>query len=74
MSHRHERLTATREDIAHAAESSQRRHRSLPTETVYGLGANALDSTASRRSSPPKNALAWDPLIVHISDRAMLAR
>lgn len=26
----------------------------IPTETVYGLGANALDGTLCARSSPPR--------------------
>ena len=44
----------------------------LPTETVYGLGANALDSAAVARIFAAKQRPAWDPVIVHISDEAML--
>ena len=44
----------------------------LPTETVYGLGANALDRTAVERIFKAKERPAWDPMIVHISDEAML--
>ena len=44
----------------------------FPTETVYGLGANALDSTAVAKIFSAKARPAWDPLIVHVSDRAML--
>jgi L-threonylcarbamoyladenylate synthase len=44
----------------------------LPTETVYGLGANALDAAAVRRIFAAKERPAWDPIIVHISDEAML--
>jgi L-threonylcarbamoyladenylate synthase len=44
----------------------------MPTETVYGLGANALDETAVRGIFSAKNRPAWDPVIVHIADRAML--
>ena len=44
----------------------------LPTETVYGLGANALDAAAVRRIFTAKQRPAWDPIIVHISDEAML--
>jgi L-threonylcarbamoyladenylate synthase len=44
----------------------------LPTETVYGLGANALDATAVGRIFEAKQRPAWDPVIVHISDLAML--
>ena len=44
----------------------------LPTETVYGLGANALDPAAVSRIFAAKQRPAWDPIIVHISDEAML--
>ena len=44
----------------------------LPTETVYGLGANALDRAAVERILAAKKRPAWDPVIVHISDLAML--
>ena len=46
----------------------------LPTETVYGLGANALDATAVARIFAAKDRPAWDPLIVHIADEEMLGR
>jgi L-threonylcarbamoyladenylate synthase len=44
----------------------------LPTETVYGLGANALDEVAVARIFAAKQRPAWDPVIVHIADRKML--
>jgi len=44
----------------------------LPTETVYGLGANALDAAAVARIFEAKQRPAWDPVIVHIADFAML--
>ncbi len=44
----------------------------LPTETVYGLGANALDKTAVERIFTAKRRPAWDPIIVHIASEAML--
>ena len=44
----------------------------LPTETVYGLGANALDYEAVQKIFAAKQRPAWDPVIVHISDEAML--
>ena len=44
----------------------------LPTETVYGLGANALDAAAVGRIFTAKQRPAWDPVIVHIADEAML--
>jgi L-threonylcarbamoyladenylate synthase len=46
----------------------------LPTETVYGLGANALDASAIEKIFVAKERPSWDPLIVHISDTAMLQR
>lgn len=39
----------------------------LPTETVYGLGANAFDSAAVARIFEAKQRPAWDPIIVHIA-------
>jgi L-threonylcarbamoyladenylate synthase len=39
----------------------------LPTETVYGLGANALDAAAVARIFSAKGRPAWDPVIVHIA-------
>ena len=44
----------------------------LPTETVYGLGANALDAAAVGRIFAAKQRPAWDPVIVHVADVAML--
>lgn len=45
----------------------------FPTETVYGLGANALDSTAVGKIFKAKERPAWDPVIVHVCDREMVA-
>lgn len=45
----------------------------FPTETVYGLGANALDPAAVERIFAAKDRPATDPLIVHIAERADLA-
>ena len=39
----------------------------FPTETVYGLGGNAYDSTASARIYAAKGRPSDNPLIVHIS-------
>ncbi|MGA9669304.1 MAG: L-threonylcarbamoyladenylate synthase, partial [Terracidiphilus sp.] len=44
----------------------------LPTETVYGLGANALDADAVGRIFEAKQRPRWDPVIVHIADASML--
>jgi L-threonylcarbamoyladenylate synthase len=43
----------------------------FPTETVYGLGANALDPVAVRKIFAAKARPDWDPLIVHVSSVAM---
>lgn len=40
----------------------------MPTETVYGLAANALDPTAVARIYAAKGRPADNPLIVHLSD------
>ena len=41
----------------------------LPTETVYGLGANALDGQAVAKIFAAKNRPQFNPLIIHVSDR-----
>lgn len=46
----------------------------FPTETVYGLGANALDPKAVAKIFEAKKRPDWDPVIVHVSDREMLER
>jgi L-threonylcarbamoyladenylate synthase len=43
----------------------------FPTETVYGLGANALDETAVRRIFEAKGRPHSSPLIVHVASIAM---
>ncbi|MBR6760421.1 MAG: threonylcarbamoyl-AMP synthase [Oscillospiraceae bacterium] len=40
----------------------------MPTETVYGLGGNALDPEAVKRIFAAKGRPADNPLIVHIAD------
>ncbi len=42
----------------------------IPTETVYGLAANALDPAAVLRIFETKNRPTFDPLIVHVLDTA----
>lgn len=44
----------------------------FPTETVYGLGANALDETAARRIYAAKGRPSDNPLIVHIAEMSAL--
>ncbi len=43
----------------------------FPTETVYGLGANALDEKAVARIYQAKGRPATSPLIVHVADVGM---
>src|SRR5215470_6500911 len=40
----------------------------FPTETVYGLGANALDAAAVARIYAAKGRPKFNPLIVHLAD------
>ncbi|MEN9508728.1 MAG: hypothetical protein RLZZ621_1291 [Gemmatimonadota bacterium] len=42
----------------------------FPTETVYGLGAHALDPEAVARIYAAKGRPAWNPVIVHVPDLA----
>ncbi len=46
----------------------------LPTETVYGLAADGTDPKAAARIFDAKERPFFDPLIVHLPDRAWLAR
>lgn len=46
----------------------------FPTETVYGLGASALDDATSRAIYTVKNRPADNPLIVHVSGLDQLRR
>jgi L-threonylcarbamoyladenylate synthase len=43
----------------------------FPTETVYGLGANALDAAAVERIFAAKGRPFSSPLIVHVANAAM---
>ena len=40
----------------------------FPTETVYGLGANALDAAAVEKIFVAKQRPHWDPIIVHVEN------
>ena len=46
----------------------------FPTETVYGLGGNALDPEASKKIYAAKGRPSDNPLIVHIADMESLER
>jgi L-threonylcarbamoyladenylate synthase len=68
-SHGHEPTT---EEIARAAQLiRQGRLVAFPTETVYGLGANALDASAIARIYEVKQRPWASPLIVHVMDENM---
>ena len=41
----------------------------FPTETVYGLGGNALDKSAAAKIYAAKGRPSDNPLIVHIADK-----
>ncbi|SPF55999.1 Threonylcarbamoyl-AMP synthase [Candidatus Desulfosporosinus infrequens] len=43
----------------------------FPTETVYGLGANALDTSACAKIFEVKGRPQDNPLIIHVCNRAM---
>lgn len=76
MDRRHTRcLTADAPGI-HAAATLLRRGGlvAFPTETVYGLGAHALDAQAVRRIFIAKGRPADDPLIVHLADSDQVQR
>ena len=42
----------------------------FPTETVYGLGGNALDPDAAKKIYAAKGRPSDNPLIVHIADKS----
>jgi L-threonylcarbamoyladenylate synthase len=59
----------TNQQIIRAAEAIKRGALvGMPTETVYGLAANALDAEAVVRIFSAKKRPAFDPLIVHVAD------
>jgi L-threonylcarbamoyladenylate synthase len=58
--------------IAHAADLIRAgRLVAFPTETVYGLGANALDASAVERIFAAKGRPKTSPLIVHVASIEM---
>lgn len=59
------------EPVARAAEVIRRGGLvAFPTETVYGLGADALDAAAVDRIFEAKGRPGYNPLIVHVADAA----
>jgi L-threonylcarbamoyladenylate synthase len=64
-------VAATPEAIARAAEALARGEIvAFPTETVYGLGANALDASAVAKVFAAKARPRFNPLIVHVPGEA----
>lgn len=62
--------TPTPESIAEAAEILRGGGLvAFPTETVYGLGANALDGKAVAGIFAAKNRPSFNPIIVHVANR-----
>jgi L-threonylcarbamoyladenylate synthase len=60
--------SGTQEDLKRAASALKNGHLvAFPTETVYGLGADATNSAAVARIYKVKNRPSDHPLIVHIS-------
>ena len=68
-----EQFGVSADQIKHAAELLRSgKLVAFPTETVYGLGANALDAKAVARVFEAKGRPSTSPIIVHVSDRAMI--
>ena len=62
----------TQAEIAHAAELLRAgKLVAFPTETVYGLGANAMDAAAVARIFKAKGRPNTSPVIVHVSSIEM---
>ena len=63
-------LAATPQSIAEAGRRLRDGHLvAFPTETVYGLGANALDGLAVAAIFATKERPRFNPLIVHVRDK-----
>lgn len=66
-------LSTTEQDLESAAELIQSGGLvAIPTETVYGLGANGLDPEAVKKIFLAKGRPQDNPLILHIHDAAQL--
>ena len=66
--------TVRDEDLLDAAEILRKGGLvAFPTETVYGLGANALDEEAARKIYAAKGRPSDNPLIAHIAEKQELA-
>jgi L-threonylcarbamoyladenylate synthase len=68
-------LSTSQADLRRAAEALRAGLLvAFPTETVYGLGADAFNRTALARVFAAKGRPRFDPLIVHIADPETLDR
>ena len=66
-------LSTSETDLARAGEHLRNGNLvAFPTETVYGLGANAWSADATRRIFAVKGRPPTDPLIVHITDLTLV--
>ncbi len=66
-------VTATSEAIARGAEIIRSGGLvAFPTETVYGLGADAFNALAVARIFEVKDRPQFDPLIVHVAEKKMV--
>ena len=67
-------LSASDPQAVHVAASLIKAGRlvAFPTETVYGLGCNAMNADAAAKIFEAKQRPQFDPLIVHIADRDQL--
>lgn len=70
-----EQSGASEQEIRNAADLIRRgKLVSFPTETVYGLGANALDADAVARIFEVKGRPSSSPVIVHVSNQKMIGQ
>jgi L-threonylcarbamoyladenylate synthase len=66
-------LKANAENTAKAAEEIKKGNIvAFPTETVYGLGADALNPIAVSKIFEAKNRPAFNPLIVHLCEHSQI--
>src|SRR5210317_527740 len=70
-----QRLGSSQHDIEKAAEILAKGGLvAFPTETVFGLGADACDDLAVAKIYEAKGRPSFNPLIVHVSDVGMAKR
>ena len=68
-----ELLSSSDQDLKRAAKAiGEGKLVAFPTETVYGLGADAFNVKALARVFEAKNRPRFDPLIIHIADKKSL--